>query len=110
MNRDELLRVATALWAAGMRTGNDAIRDAEMLIKAVDAKCAGQHTSPIRVKPEPVARPDVRCPGCAWRFKPEPVAWKLHHDGGPRLVESIDGLPSPLQKLPKTPLYEPEDA
>ena len=92
MNRDELLRVATALWAAGMRTGDDAIRDAEMLIKAVDAKCAKQHSSPIRVKPEP-------------------VAWKLHHEGGhTTLVESIDELPSPLQKLPKTPLYELEDA
>ena len=108
MNRDELLRVATALWAAGMRTGDDAIRDAEMLIKAVDAKCAKQHSSPIRVKPEPVARPDVRCPGCTWRFKPEPVAWRFEFPNGDRLITESEYSYDP--EVYKTPLYEPEDA
>ena len=117
MNRDELLKVTTALKAASWANpaqyspldDEQLVKLAAYLIEAVDAKCAKPYeTCHCGACIDPAV---ATCGPSPIRVKPEPVAWRLHHEGGhTQLVKSTAGLPTPLKKLPKTPLYEPEDA
>ncbi len=105
-DREELLRVATALWASqtcGDLSPDKTVEAAIELIQAVDAKVA--ELAPKQANYVQSHDGSYIPAGCI-RVKPEPVAWKFHfRDGGYAVTSFKDSYEDP-----STPLYEPEDA